>query len=47
MSSTPLIGHGTNSLDTGQTEDNAFQLILNWMTLNDLLATPPSIISPW
>ena len=49
MSSTPLIGHMTDSLDTGQTEDNAFnpnQMILSWMTLNNLLASPSSPISP-
>ena len=49
MSSTPLIGHMTNSLDTGQTEDDAFnpnQFILSWMTLNNILACPSSPISP-
>ena len=39
ISSIPLIGKMTDSLDTGKTEDDAStpnQLILNWMTLNNL-----------
>ena len=48
ISSTALIGHMTDSLDTGQTEDDAFknQLILSWMTLNNLMASPSNPISP-
>ena len=47
ISSTPLIGHMTDSLDTGKTEDDAStpnQLILNWMTLNNL---PGESIQPY
>ena len=51
MSSTPLIGHMTDSLDTGQTEDDAFNPKPVDPELDDsennLLTSPSSLISPW
>ena len=49
-SSTPLIGLLIDFLATGQTEDvfsTPYQLNLIWMTLNNLLVSPFSTISPW
>ena len=45
MSSTPLIGHMTDSLDTGQTEDDAFNPKPIDPELDDV--SPSSPISPW
>ena len=50
MSSTPLIGHMTDSLDTGQTEDDAFSpkpIDPELDDLNNLLVSPSSPIPPW
>ena len=50
MSSTPLIGHMTDSLDTSQTEDYAFNpkpIDPELDVSEQLLASPSSPISPW
>ena len=49
LSSTPLIGHMTDSLDTGQTEDDAFNPKPIDPELDDpeLLASLSSPFSPW
>ena len=50
MSSTPRIGHMTDSLDTAQTEADAFNPKPIYPELDDseqLMAGPSSLISPW